>query len=171
MGILFMPFGPMPKLLLAAAIPLGAFANLCTFLSKAISFMSISDQDHLASLAADEADAILYSSLSSSVEAVLPSVSYESLHHEADLRSHTCAVCINEINCKDEVRRLPHCSHLYHTPCIDTWLRRNHRTCPLCRAPLLVTSEERRHPAYPHESVALRLASLEQEEEGDVYTG
>ena len=49
------------------------------------------------------------------------------------LKDHqkTCAICITDFEPADEVRLLP-CSHNYHKPCIDEWLKRNF-TCPECR--------------------------------------
>ncbi|KAL1366085.1 hypothetical protein HN51_013982 [Arachis hypogaea] len=47
-----------------------------------------------------------------------------------------CSVCLAEFQENDSLRLLPKCSHAFHIPCIDTWLR-SHKNCPLCRAPVL----------------------------------
>ncbi|KAG5245127.1 hypothetical protein OIU76_002700 [Salix suchowensis] len=47
-----------------------------------------------------------------------------------------CSVCLNEFQEDESLRLLPKCSHAFHTPCIDTWLR-THKNCPLCRAPIV----------------------------------
>ncbi|GMJ06035.1 hypothetical protein HRI_004272700 [Hibiscus trionum] len=44
-----------------------------------------------------------------------------------------CSVCLNEFQDEESLRLLPTCSHAFHLPCIDTWLR-SHSNCPLCRA-------------------------------------
>ncbi|KAE8723617.1 E3 ubiquitin-protein ligase [Hibiscus syriacus] len=44
-----------------------------------------------------------------------------------------CSVCLNEFQDDESLRLLPKCSHAFHHPCIDTWLR-SHSNCPLCRA-------------------------------------
>lgn len=44
-----------------------------------------------------------------------------------------CSVCLNEFREGETLRLLPKCSHAFHIPCIDTWLR-SHTNCPLCRA-------------------------------------
>ncbi|RWW59252.1 hypothetical protein BHE74_00033824 [Ensete ventricosum] len=44
-----------------------------------------------------------------------------------------CAVCLGEFRKGETLRLLPKCSHAFHVPCIDTWLR-SHSNCPLCRA-------------------------------------
>ncbi|XP_010541772.1 PREDICTED: E3 ubiquitin-protein ligase ATL4-like [Tarenaya hassleriana] len=58
--------------------------------------------------------------------------------------SDTCAVCLVNLGDQDEVRELRNCCHVFHRECIDRWLDYdheggddNHRTCPMCRAPLL----------------------------------
>ncbi|XP_030530438.1 RING-H2 finger protein ATL5 [Rhodamnia argentea] len=61
----------------------------------------------------------------------------------------TCAVCFSPLMEGEEVRVLRNCRHVYHRECLDGWVgcdsdhgrdrpgdRSNHRTCPLCRAPL-----------------------------------
>ncbi|KAL5753376.1 hypothetical protein ACOSQ2_023883 [Xanthoceras sorbifolium] len=47
-----------------------------------------------------------------------------------------CSVCLCEFQEDDNLRLLPKCSHAFHIPCIDTWLR-SHKNCPLCRAPVI----------------------------------
>ncbi|CAA2991309.1 RING-H2 finger ATL52-like [Olea europaea subsp. europaea] len=47
-----------------------------------------------------------------------------------------CSVCLNEFQEDENLRLLPKCSHAFHVPCIDTWLR-SHQNCPVCRAPIV----------------------------------
>ncbi|XP_021833387.1 RING-H2 finger protein ATL52-like [Prunus avium] len=47
-----------------------------------------------------------------------------------------CSVCLSEFKEDESLRLLPKCSHAFHIPCIDTWLR-SHKNCPLCRAPIV----------------------------------
>lgn len=49
-----------------------------------------------------------------------------------------CSVCLGEFQQEESLRLLPKCSHAFHIPCIDTWLR-SHTNCPLCRAPVVVS--------------------------------
>ncbi|XP_039006333.1 RING-H2 finger protein ATL64-like [Hibiscus syriacus] len=64
--------------------------------------------------------------------------------------SDTCAVCLCELKEDDDVRELRNCCHVFHQDCIDRWVDydqddddhdHNHNTCPLCRAPLLTSSQ------------------------------
>lgn len=48
-----------------------------------------------------------------------------------------CSVCLTEFQEDESLRLLPKCSHAFHIPCIDTWLR-SHKNCPVCRAPIVV---------------------------------
>ncbi|KAA3680846.1 E3 ubiquitin-protein ligase RNF13 [Paragonimus westermani] len=59
----------------------------------------------------------------------------------------TCPICLEDYKERDKLRLLP-CHHAFHTECIDPWLLRNRRRCPVCNqtveilgAPAL-TSEE-----------------------------
>ncbi|KAI9113684.1 hypothetical protein K1719_014935 [Acacia pycnantha] len=74
----------------------------------------------------------------------------------------TCAVCLNQLRMEDEVRELMNCDHVFHRECIDRWLDHDHDnhnpTCPLCRAPLLNSSDSETsacmppsHPSWPVE--------------------
>ncbi|KAL5826155.1 hypothetical protein ACOSQ4_017952 [Xanthoceras sorbifolium] len=49
-----------------------------------------------------------------------------------------CAVCLNTIEEGEEIREL-RCAHLFHSECLDRWVRYKHVTCPLCRVPLAST--------------------------------
>lgn len=52
-----------------------------------------------------------------------------------------CSVCLGEFEHDESLRLLPKCSHAFHIPCIDTWLR-SHKNCPLCRAPVFRDATE-----------------------------
>lgn len=47
-----------------------------------------------------------------------------------------CSVCLNEFRDDETLRLLPKCSHAFHVPCIDAWLR-SHTNCPVCRAGII----------------------------------
>lgn len=74
--------------------------------------------------------------LDPAVVATFPIVPYR------EVREHTigrgeleCAVCLTAFEEGDDLRLLPHCSHVFHPECIDPWLE-TRVTCPLCRANL-----------------------------------
>ncbi|KAH7669596.1 Zinc finger RING/FYVE/PHD-type protein [Dioscorea alata] len=45
---------------------------------------------------------------------------------------HECSVCLNEFQEDERLKILPHCFHVFHMDCIDTWLQSN-SNCPVCR--------------------------------------
>ncbi|KAE8669187.1 HOPM interactor 7 isoform 1 [Hibiscus syriacus] len=65
--------------------------------------------------------------------------------------SDTCAVCLSDLEEGDDVRELRNCCHVFHQDCIDRWVDHdhdhhddhdhNHSTCPLCRSPLVTSSQ------------------------------
>jgi E3 ubiquitin-protein ligase RNF13 len=48
----------------------------------------------------------------------------------------TCPICLNEYEEGVKIRILP-CEHAYHIECIDKWLLRNNRCCPVCKRRVL----------------------------------
>ncbi|KAF7111937.1 hypothetical protein CFC21_111891 [Triticum aestivum] len=52
-----------------------------------------------------------------------------------DEEEERCPVCLAVFEEGDNLRLLPHCSHVFHPECIDPWLQAR-ATCPLCRANL-----------------------------------
>ena len=43
-----------------------------------------------------------------------------------------CSICIEDYLGGNEIRVLP-CSHAFHCKCIDPWLTKYNRACPLCQ--------------------------------------
>ncbi|XP_064960565.1 E3 ubiquitin-protein ligase Os04g0590900-like [Musa acuminata AAA Group] len=80
-----------------------------------------------------------------------------------------CAVCLGEFRKDDTLRLLPKCSHAFHVPCIDTWLR-SHSNCPLCRANIVpVTSAAPLQlPAPPPQQTENNIPIREGEHEDEV---
>ncbi len=48
-----------------------------------------------------------------------------------------CAICWADFQSQDEVTPLM-CDnrHLFHTSCIEAWIRNGHNSCPMCRKPI-----------------------------------
>jgi hypothetical protein len=55
-----------------------------------------------------------------------------SIYTAANSEIEVCAICQDNIEQSQEVRRINHCNHNFHKDCIDVWFRSNVR-CPICR--------------------------------------
>ncbi|XP_037460479.1 probable E3 ubiquitin-protein ligase RHA1A [Triticum dicoccoides] len=69
-----------------------------------------------------------------------PAVRFDALSTTGDdtlLLPEGCAVCLGDFHGATRVRRPRGCRHVFHRACLDRWAAYGHRTCPLCRAPLL----------------------------------
>ncbi|KAL6705936.1 hypothetical protein ACN47E_006215 [Coniothyrium glycines] len=61
-----------------------------------------------------------------------------------------CAICLEEFAEDAQIRGL-HCSHAFHSHCLDEWFTRYNEFCPLCHRPILpgvkLTGHARQRPA------------------------
>ena len=55
----------------------------------------------------------------------------------------TCAICLQEFEKDDKISQLEcHYKHIFHTKCIDNWIKKLHNSCPVCRVPILVKNNQ-----------------------------
>ncbi|KMZ63087.1 putative Ring finger protein [Zostera marina] len=64
---------------------------------------------------------------------VLDSLPLLTLASSLPKSSPDCAVCLSKFEPQDQLRLLPACRHVFHSTCIDTWIKST-PSCPLCRS-------------------------------------
>lgn len=75
--------------------------------------------------------------LPSSVLKKIPIVKFaKGMHYD------TCAICLDDYIDNERLRVLP-CHHAYHVKCIDPWLTKNRRVCPICKRKVFARGERR----------------------------
>ncbi|CAL4995921.1 unnamed protein product [Urochloa decumbens] len=58
--------------------------------------------------------------------------------HAQDSRERdSCAICVAPYKSGDTCSVLPGCAHMFHKPCVASWLGKKN-TCPLCRATVIL---------------------------------
>ena len=72
--------------------------------------------------------------------------------YEKSSTTEQCTICMDELKDGDTVRILP-CGHdTFHRHCIDDWLKKRNRSCPLCRHN--VTKEKPKPPVKAREDLS-----------------
>lgn len=70
-------------------------------------------------------------------------------HRAVRQQEDICAICQDEIEENQEMRRINHCGHYFHLDCIDTWFQGN-VLCPTCRHDIRESQAHTSPPPVPN---------------------
>jgi hypothetical protein len=59
-------------------------------------------------------------------------ISFDELSDDIKTKYNTCYICLADFNKEDTIRQIK-CEHIFHKVCIDPWLLKENKTCPVCR--------------------------------------
>nr|GMC86618.1 RING-H2 finger protein ATL52 [Ipomoea batatas] len=89
-------------------------------------------------------------------ESVIKSIAvFKYRKSEGVVEGTECSVCLSDFQDDENLRLLPKCSHAFHLPCIDTWLK-SHSNCPLCRANVASPNPNQLPPPIPPPTAPLQ---------------
>lgn len=78
----------------------------------------------------------------------IPGVTTTTCGAAAAAAGDDCSVCLAGFEAGAVVNQLP-CAHVFHRGCLETWLRYERATCPLCRARVPIPADEAPGLRYP----------------------
>ena len=59
-------------------------------------------------------------------------MSFNELSDDIKTKYNTCFICLADFDKDDSIRQIK-CEHIFHKVCIDPWLLKENKTCPVCR--------------------------------------
>ncbi|KAK1374842.1 E3 ubiquitin-protein ligase RHA1B [Heracleum sosnowskyi] len=123
-----------PKLLIHTLTLLGLLRKFISILLRALGLSDFLEPEVSWSTRPDSSTVDEYSCVSAALmREFLPVVKFSDIIDPPD----SCAVCLYEFDCNDEIRRLTNCRHVFHRNCVDRWMDHDQKTCPLCRTPFI----------------------------------
>ena len=87
----------------------------------------------------------------------LTSFKYDTKAENTDIKikdQDTCSICLSKYEKDEAVSYLNTCNHLFHTTCIDKWLRDFNHKCPVCRMSADPSKNESEKPLNTEEETA-----------------
>ncbi|KAH6591372.1 hypothetical protein BASA50_008726 [Batrachochytrium salamandrivorans] len=70
-----------------------------------------------------------------------------------------CAICLDDFVVGSRVRELP-CRHIFHSLCIDPWLLKHNRLCPICKRDVLVSRSSSLEASPSHPATGITTESI-----------
>ncbi|KAG4188316.1 hypothetical protein ERO13_A08G155750v2 [Gossypium hirsutum] len=135
-----------------------AGAYLCSYFLKNVLAIWNYGRNPSAATAATEGGADMSDGLDPELIQAFPTFYYSSVKDFCPQKySLECAICLAEFSDGDMLRFLTICCHVFHQECIDHWLE-SHKTCPVCRQELDVTSKSIVNVSSLQDSVRIEVS-------------